>query len=145
MAIEVIGAGFGRTGTLSLKAALEKLGYDKCYHMLEVAGNEGHVDAWRALARGDSVDWDELFKGYKASVDWPSCNYWEAQLEHFPRARVILSQRDPQRWYDSVMNTIYHTMTQEPSQAAHDRIRREVEGLHEFFRYSTSRSWPVST
>ncbi len=109
MTIKVVGAGFGRTGTLSLKSALEKLGFDKCYHMFEVHQNEGHVEEWRALARGESVDWDALFVGYQASVDWPSSTYWKEQLDHYPQAKVILSRRDPESWYDSVMNTIYPT------------------------------------
>ncbi len=130
MTIKVVGAGFGRTGTLSLKVALERLGFDKCYHMLEVGQNEGHIEAWSGLSRGETVDWDELFTGYQASVDWPSCNYWKDQLEHFPQAKVILSRRDPERWYDSVMNTIY------PSSAAgrHSKdpaIRSRVEMVFE--------------
>lgn len=107
MTLEVIGAGFGRTGTLSLKLALERLGMEKCYHMLEVMHNEGHAAVWQSAARGEEVDWDRLFAGYQASVDWPSCNFWEAQLQHFPNAKVILTRRDPERWYASVMNTIY--------------------------------------
>ncbi len=107
MPIRVIGAGFGRTGTLSLKQALEQLGFDKCYHMVEVFQNAHHLDLWMQATRGETVDWPELFSGYRASVDWPSCNFWELQLEAFPAAKVILSERDPERWYDSVMNTIY--------------------------------------
>ena len=107
MTLEVIGAGFGRTGTLSLKVALEKLGYDKCYHMMEVFQNAGHVEVWEEATRGEPVDWDVLFRGYRASVDWPACNFWEIQLRHFPGARVILSERDPVRWHESVMQTIY--------------------------------------
>jgi hypothetical protein len=107
MSIEVIGAGFGRTGTLSLKLALEKLGFDKCYHMMEVFQNQGHVDVWLEATRGEDVDWRTLFNGYRASVDWPSCNFWELQLQQFPDARVILSERDPERWYQSIMSTIY--------------------------------------
>jgi len=107
MTIQVIGAGFGRTGTLSLKLALEQLGFDKCYHMMEVFGHPGHVDLWRRAGRGDAVDWDALYAGYQATVDWPSCNFYETHLQHFPAARVILSERDPERWYESVMNTIY--------------------------------------
>ena len=107
MTIKVVGAGFGRTGTMSLKTALEQLGFTKCYHMLEVSLNEGHVELWRALGRGERVDLEALFEGYQASVDWPSCNFWREQLEVFPDAKVILSRRDPERWYESVMNTIY--------------------------------------
>jgi len=107
MSIEVIGAGFGRTGTMSLKLALEKLGFDKCYHMYELLHQAGHVELWHQATRGGPVDWNALFQGYRATVDWPSCNFWEVQLEQFPDARVVLSERDPERWYDSVMNTIY--------------------------------------
>jgi hypothetical protein len=107
MTIEVIGAGFGRTGTLSLKLALEKLGFGKCYHMYEVGQNPDHVEVWQQATRGEPVDWGALYRGYRASVDWPACNFWEIQLQHFPEAQVILSERDPERWYRSIMNTIY--------------------------------------
>ncbi len=107
MGLKVIGAGFGRTGTLSLKMALEKLGFNRCYHMLEVHSHPKHRSIWQDAHRGLSIDWDELFEGYEASVDWPSCNLWREQLAHFPDARVILSQRDPDSWYDSIMATIY--------------------------------------
>ena len=107
MGIEVIGAGFGRTGTLSLKFALEKLGFDKCYHMMEVQFHPEHVQVWRDAARGVMPDWEQLFAGYRASVDWPSCNFWQEQLAAFPDAKVILSRREPRAWYASVMNTIW--------------------------------------
>lgn len=107
MTLKVVGAGFGRTGTLSLKFALEKLGFDKCYHMMEVHNQPAHRAEWAKVHRGEQVDWDALFDGFRATVDWPSCNWWREQLEHFPDAKVILSLRDPDRWYDSVMNTIY--------------------------------------
>lgn len=105
--IRVIGAGFGRTGTLSLKFALEQLGFSKCYHMMEVFGHPGHRPEWAKAHRGETVDWDSVFDGFQASVDWPSCNFWREQLAQYPDAKVILSLRDPERWYDSVMNTIY--------------------------------------
>jgi hypothetical protein len=107
MTIEVIGAGFGRTGTMSLKLALETLGFEKCYHMNEVGKNPSHVDVWQLATRGEPVDWLSLYQGYRASVDWPACNFWEIQLRQFPEARVVLSEREPERWYDSIMNTIY--------------------------------------
>ena len=107
MTIKVIGAGYGRNGTLSLKMALEKVGFDKCYHMLELDQDKDEDLAWSALARGEAVDFDKLFEGYQASVDWPSCNFWREQLAWYPEAKVILSERDPERWYESIMNTIY--------------------------------------
>ena len=107
MPLEVIGAGFGRTGTLSLKLALERLGFSKCYHMMELFGHPGHVAEWRAANRGVAVDWDTLYQGYRATVDWPSCTFYETHMRAYPDAKVILTERDPDRWYESVMNTIY--------------------------------------
>ena len=131
MSIKVIGAGFGRTGTLSLKAALEQLGFDKCYHMMEVMQNPSHRSAWLAGHRGEAVDWDALFEGYAATVDWPSCNLWREQLAHYPDAKVILSLRDPEAWYASVMNTIYRSSkaakdAEDPATQAHGRWAFEI-------------------
>ena len=97
MTLEVIGAGFGRTGTLSLKIALEKLGFERCYHMAELMQHPHHVQLWQLATRGEPIDWPALYQGYRASVDWPSCNFWEIQLRQFPDARVILTERDPER------------------------------------------------
>ncbi|MEM1435617.1 MAG: sulfotransferase family protein [Pseudomonadota bacterium] len=107
MALKIIGAGFGRTGTLSLKFALEQLGFDPCYHMMEVGNNPDHLERWREAGRGELPDWSSFFGDYQASVDWPSCNWWREQLAAFPEARVILSTRDSAAWYRSVMSTIY--------------------------------------
>lgn len=107
MALKVIGAGFGRTGTLSMKLALEQLGFGKCYHMLEVNKNESHRTQWAKAHRGDRIDWDALFDGYQSTVDWPSCNLWRQQAAHFPEAKILLTLRDPDSWYESVMKTIF--------------------------------------
>lgn len=107
MTIKVIGAGYGRNGTLSLKHALEKLGFAKCYHMLEVDQAKDEDLAWLKLHRGEQVNLEKLFEGYQASVDWPSCNFWREQMVAFPEAKVILSERDPEAWYASIMKTIY--------------------------------------
>lgn len=107
MTIEVIGAGFGRTGTLSLKIALEALGLDKCYHMMEVMRNESHAAEWRKAARGEAVNWKALYTGYRATVDWPSASFWRELRAVYPEAKVILTLRDSQQWYTSVMNTIW--------------------------------------
>ena len=125
MSIEVIGAGFGRTGTLSLKFALEKLGFDKCYHMMEVERNPGHAQIWIDAARGIEPDWHRLFEGYKASVDWPSCNFWREQMAAFPQAKVILTRRDPKSWYKSVMSTIWPASNR-PRDTEEGRLGREL-------------------
>jgi hypothetical protein len=108
MPLDVIGAGFGRTSTKSLKDALELLGFDRCYHMFEVREHHPeHRPLWAAAHRGEAVDWEALFVGYRASVDWPSCNLWRELAQYYPQAKVILTARDAEQWYDSVMRTIY--------------------------------------
>lgn len=106
MALEVIGAGFGRTGTNSLKLALERLGFGPCHHMFEVRDNPEQLPAWQAVARGKGADWDAMFKGYRAQVDWPGAAYWKQLSDHYPDAEVILSVRDPDVWFDTVQSTI---------------------------------------
>jgi hypothetical protein len=69
MALSVIGAGFGRTGTESMKLALETLGRGPCHHMTEVLGNPDQIALWRAAARGDLPDWEQAFLGYRSAVD----------------------------------------------------------------------------
>lgn len=108
MPLEVIGAGFGRTGTMSLKVALEELGFGPCYHMTEVFARPEHVGPWETAARGEPVDWDDLFRGYRASVDWPSAAFYKDLMEEYPSAKVILTVRDPDRWYESARGTIFN-------------------------------------
>ena len=108
MPIQVIGAGLGRTGTLSLKSALEELGFSKCYHMIEVFAHMEDARTWDAASRGEPVDWDRLFAGYQATVDWPGCSFYRELLRQYPEAKVILTVRDPGRWYDSARQTIYY-------------------------------------
>ena len=112
MALEVIGAGFGRTGTLSLKDALEKLIGGRCYHMQEVFANPGHSPRWQALAAGEAQDFDGLLAGYNAVVDWPTTYFWRELTDAYPSAKVILTVRDPEQWYRSVSNTIAQALTE---------------------------------
>ena len=114
MPLEVIGAGLGRTGTLSLKTALEQLGFVSCYHMTEVFVHPEHVPLWEAAGRGEPVDWEALFRDYRATVDWPGCNFYLDFMRRYPDAKVILTVRDPERWYDSARQTIYALRTAFP-------------------------------
>src|SRR5207302_832767 len=105
--LEVIGAGFGRTGTMSLKAALDQLGFGPCYHMVEVYANEGHVDAWTRAIDGKPLDAERIFAGYRAAVDWPACAFWKQLMAENPAARVVLTRRDPEAWFTSMTHTIF--------------------------------------
>lgn len=106
MALQVIGAGFGRTGTLSLKTALEQLGLP-CYHMVECfpQGPE-HWRLWEQALAGEA-DWDSIFEGFEATVDFPACTSFQRLAEFYPDAKVILTLRDPKAWYQSTQDTIF--------------------------------------
>jgi hypothetical protein len=123
MALELIGAGLGRTGTLSLKAALERIGYGPCYHMMEVLVAPKRGRHWLEQTPSGSHDWAAIFYGYLATVDWPAAAFWRELVERYPDAKVLLSLRDADRWYDSVMNTIYPVMTQGPAERAPEALR----------------------
>jgi hypothetical protein len=113
--IEVIGAGWGRTGTNSLMTALEILGYNPCYHMEKVIA-DGAGDVWADVYQGKPYDFQKIFgkKKYRATCDFPSCYYWKEQLQAYPEAKVILSVRDPVKWHKSCMETIFRTMPCNP-------------------------------
>jgi hypothetical protein len=105
--MRVIGVGFGRTGTASLKIALERLGAGPCYHMFEVVDSPGRARGWLAAARGEPTAWDDVLAGYQSTVDWPGAAFWRELLDAYPEAVAILTVRDPQRWYDSMERTIF--------------------------------------
>jgi hypothetical protein len=107
MALKVIGAGLGRTATFSMKFALEHLGFGPCYHMSEVfAGARRNIPLWLDVVDG-KPDWDAVFDGYQATTDYPVCTYWKALADYYPDAKVILTVRDPDSWFDSVSETIF--------------------------------------
>ncbi len=112
MALQVIGAGFGRTGTESLKKALEILGFGPCYHMYEVMPHPDRVALWRAAAKGDLPNWDDVFAEYNSTVDWPAAYFWRELSAHFPDAKIILSHRDAEGWYESMNKTILEVLRQ---------------------------------
>jgi len=101
--MQVIGAGFGRTGTMSMQAALEILGY-RCYHMKEITEDPTHLQRWHELVAGRApMDWRDLFKNYQATVDFPACIYYRELLAEFPDAKVVLNLREPDRWFESFL------------------------------------------
>jgi hypothetical protein len=123
MALKVIGAGFGRTGTLSLKLALEMLGFGPCYHMLELIQHPEYVPPWQAATDGGPVDWDAVFSGYRATVDWPAAYFWRELTAQYPQAKVLLTVRDPERWYESFYATIHASLTTAPPHDSPHRAR----------------------
>ncbi|MGD2171839.1 MAG: sulfotransferase [Gammaproteobacteria bacterium] len=106
MALKVIGSGFGRTGTMSMKQALEHLGLGRCHHMIEVMENPAQLPFWKAIAAGEPVDWAEVFAEYNSQVDWPGAHVWAETAAAFPDARVIHTERPEDAWWNSFNGTI---------------------------------------
>ena len=105
--LQVIGAGFGRTGTTSLKTALERLGLGPCHTMTELFSRPEQAPLWLRASRGEPVDWAELYAGYGSTVDWPGARFWSEIAAAFPAAKVILTTRDPKAWHESAYSSIY--------------------------------------
>jgi hypothetical protein len=109
MALKIIGAGLGRTGTASLKVALEQLGMGNCYHMSEVLQDPPRGKGWIEAAKGNP-DWDNIFDGFGGSVDYPGCTFLDELADYYPDAKIILTTRDPVRWWESTNETIMSQM-----------------------------------
>lgn len=110
MALDIIGPGFGRTGTSSLKTALEHLGYGPAHHMFEVRDTPGQLAHWQALARRETPDWNSVFAGYRSQCDWPGARFWRELAAFYLDAKIVLTVRDPDEWYDSFSATILRLM-----------------------------------
>ncbi len=127
MTVEVIGAGFGRTGTLSLKLALDRLGLGPCYHMVEVFEHADHIPLWEEAADDPGFDWRRLLAGYRSVVDWPACHFWRELAAAYPAAKVVLTARDPEAWYKSAWSTIFQLVVRptpaELPRVFHDQAR----------------------
>jgi hypothetical protein len=109
MTLAVIGAGLSRTGTLSLKFALEQLGFGPCFHMLEFIKPEYEPrrTLWARAAAGEPPDWETIFAGFSSAVDMPACLYYRKLTRAYPQARVILTVRDARSWYRSSVATVW--------------------------------------
>lgn len=124
--LRVVGGGLGRTGTGSLKVALERLLGAPCYHMREVFSHTEHIAVWHAAVRGEAPDWNTFLAEYAAAVDWPAVSFWEELSEAFPDAIVLVSSRDRETWWESVSSTIL-----EPIGAS---LEGEIPGLEAWSR-----------
>jgi hypothetical protein len=126
--LAIIGSGFGRTGTMSLKRALEQLGFGPCHHMEEVLAHPEQVPHWQAAAAGQSVDWENVFAGYRSQVDWPGAHVWRQLAATYPQAKLIHTVRPEEQWWKSFSGTIA-VLLSSPSQMplpAHMRNMMEI-------------------
>jgi hypothetical protein len=113
MSLQVIGSGLPRTATLSLKLALEKLGFGPCHHMADVQQRPGTMRLWVA-AGGGKPEWDSIFAGFHSAVDAPACMFWRELMEYYPEAKIVHSVREPEEWFESTQATIFTISHPEP-------------------------------
>ncbi|MEP7317269.1 MAG: sulfotransferase family protein [Panacibacter sp.] len=106
MSLKIIGTGMGRTGTHSLKLALEELGFGKCYHMAELFNHPEELIHFEKAEKGEDADWDTLFEGYQSAVDYPVTRYYKQLMKKYPDAKMIHTYREPESWYQSASQTI---------------------------------------
>ena len=136
MSLRVVGAGLPRTGTKSLKEALERLLQGPCYHMAEVFEHLDHVPVWREALKGRPPDWNEVLAGYVAAVDWPASAFWRELSGANADAIVLLSMRkSPQVWWESVDATILQVARREPEP--------EIADWHRMFHELLWQEWDL--
>ena len=110
MALSVIGVGFMRTGTESLKMALEILGYGPCHHMKVVLSDPDQEALWRRVVAGETIPWETLYDGYNSAVDFPTAFYWRELTAHYPESPLILTVRSSESWYASMTKSVFPTL-----------------------------------
>jgi hypothetical protein len=140
MTLKVVGAGLGRTGTHSLKIALEQLLGAPCYHMLEVFGRPDDIAVWHRAVNGDEPDWNEFLSEYSATVDWPACAFWRELVAANPDAVVLLSSRDADGWWTSANNTIFQVVHRELP-PGEDTGRAQMDMALDMFAKRFTPSW----
>jgi hypothetical protein len=106
MSLQIVGPGFGRTGTRSLKAALELLGFGPCHHMQTLFSDPAQRGFWRTHAAGGAVDWRDVFAGFRSQMCWPGAHVWPELLQAFPEALVVFSTRPAEAWWTSYSRTV---------------------------------------
>lgn len=140
MALGVIGTGFGRTGTHSLKLALEQLGFGKCYHMAELLQHPDDIVYFEKAARGEAVDWDSLFTGFHSACDFPIILFIDELMKNYPDARYIHTTRNPDSWHKSFTDTIMKVSKPSPMQIVKMTLRMpfssEVRKRLRVFKYN---------
>lgn len=130
MPLKVVGAGFARTGTDSMRAALGILGFGPCHHMYEVMTHPEQKRRWRAFAGGADIGWEALFEGYASCIDLPSAHYWRELAAEYPEAPVILTWRDPEAWWPSLqaLFAAAEALPDDPDSLTNTLIRPKVFG-----------------
>jgi hypothetical protein len=137
MELEIIGSGFGRTGTTSLKIALETLGFGPCHHMDEALADPRQVALWQDIAAGKTIDPAELFAGYRSQIDFPGAHIWRETAARFPKAKVLHSVRPEEKWWTSFSRTIAKLNATHHDLALPKHVHDMLEVANELFTRRT--------
>lgn len=143
MTVKIIGPGFGRTGTKSMKLALEQLGFGPCHHMYEVFDHPPQVDYWTDLAAGKPVDWRQAFDGYQSQIDWPGAHVWRELHSAFPDAKVLLTMRPEDNWWNSYSGTIGKLFDTHQNIELPPHVRNMMDAMSELVMKDTFKGAPL--
>lgn len=134
--MQIISVGFLRTGTTSMKLALEELGFGPCYHLKELVNDPSRAAEWLTVAKDPAAaDWHRIYADYRSAVGTPTTTFWRHVIAAFPTAKVIVTVRDPNDWYDSATRTIGEALEPSlPVRLLTWRPRREPDLLDEVQR-----------
>jgi Sulfotransferase domain len=142
MALRVVGAGLGRTGTMSLQAALQQVLGGRCYHMGEVFGRPDDIPVWHAAVNGDQPDWSVFLADYDATVDWPACAFWRELADENPDALVLLSTRSSaDAWWKSANDTIFQISRREPKADDPEFVGAQLAMAADMFTNTFTPNW----
>jgi hypothetical protein len=137
MSLKIIGSGFGRTGTASMKLALEILDFGPCHHMEEVLQHPEQVAHWQAIATGKPVNWEVVFAGYRAQMDWPGAHVWRELAAAYPDAKVIHTFRPEEQWWKSFSATIGTLLSRHKDLPAPPHVRAMVDATYQMICVQT--------
>lgn len=145
MAIKVIGVGGPRTGTATLKEALEIIGFGKCYHMEWLFNHQEDLKYWHELFDTGTTNFDRLFDGFQSTVDFPGYLNYQALFKQYPTAKFVLNDRDPEAWYESAKHTVHsvtpQTFTQKLKMLRKMIFSRRFRRLAQSFRLVEKYLW----
>jgi hypothetical protein len=123
MSLVVIGTGLSRTGTTTIRKVVEELGFGPCYHSTDLFIRPRGIEFWEALEKGNKVDFEEFFSQYNAIIGFPGYLFHQQLKDKYPDAKVILSYRDPDVWYEDVSNTIFKSESSHVKKAYPEEVR----------------------
>ncbi len=146
MELRVVGAGLGRTGTMSLQAALQQLLDGRCYHMGETFGRPADIPVWHAAVNGDLPDWEVFLADYVATVDWPACAFWRELADANPDAVVLLSSRSSaDAWWKSAHDTIFQISRREAKPDDPEFVGLQLAMAEDMFAKTFTADWRDET